>query len=373
VNFCRARFFRSIVAAEGEIRVGIVWDGRDVRSIEIDSTRPHVAGRVLEGQHVRAAAKTVPLLFSICRRSQAIASALACASAQGTEPASDQILAHARAITSEVVEEYSWRALIDWPSMLGEPANPHALADIRRALDATGDEIPAPARALVEQHVFGIAAEAFLAQHWQEFDRWACRGDTPAARLLAGISRTQPTLGASEVALMPCSSRDAVLRNVGAAVSVDENFARRPQWNGQPAETGALARLCRDTLVSDLVKRFGRTPLARFAARLRELASLLSATITPAFGGMTLGAGQGLGWVENARGLLVHYVALDGERIETYRIVAPTEWNFHPRGALAQGLEATRAESESELKRCAMLLVQSLDPCVAANVEVRHA
>jgi Ni,Fe-hydrogenase I large subunit len=125
--------------------------------------------------------------------------------------------------------------------------------------------------------------------------------------------------------------------------------------------------------VSDLVKRFGRTPLARFAARLRELASLLSAAITPAFGGMTLGPGQGVGWVENARGLLVHYVALNGERIATYRIVAPTEWNFHPRGALARGLEATRTESESELKRCAMLLVQSLDPCVGANVEVRRA
>jgi len=362
------------VAAEGEIRVRIVWDGRDVRNVEIDSTRPHVAGRVLAGQHARAAAQTVPLLFSICRRSQAIASALACATAQGMEPTADQLRAHARVVTMEMVEEYSWRALIDWPHALGGPANLRALADIRHALDAANHEIPAAARALVEQHVFGMpAAEWLFAQDLQGLDRWLRRGDTPAARLLAGVRRAQPSFGASEVALMPCSRRDTLLRDVGAAVGHDENFARTPQWNGQPAETGALARLCQDTLVSDLVKRFGRSALARFAARLRELAALLTDATTPALGGMVLGLGRGLGWVENARGLLVHYVALDGERIETYRIVAPTEWNFHPRGALARGLEATQAQSESDLKRRAMLLVQSLDPCVAANVEVRHA
>jgi uptake hydrogenase large subunit len=361
------------VAPEGEIRVGIVWDGRAVRRVEIDSTRPHVAGRVLAGQHARAAAETVPLLFSICRRSQAIASALACTTAQGIEPTAEQILAHVRVVATEVVEEYSWRALIDWPHALGEPANPSPLADIRHALDAANDEIPAAARSLVEQHVFGMpAAEWLLAEDLQGFDGWLGRGNTPAARLLAAVRRA-PRFGASEVPLMPVSRRESVLRDVGAAIGHDENFARTPQWSGQPAETGALARLCQDMLVSDLVNRFGYTALARFAARLRELAALLTEAAMPTLGGMVLGPGRGLGWVENARGLLVHYVALDGERIATYRIVAPTEWNFHPRGALARGLEATPAESEADLKLRAMLLVQSLDPCVAANVEVRHA
>jgi uptake hydrogenase large subunit len=373
VNSYEAAFFRSIVVAEGEIRVGIVWDGRDVRSVEIDSTRPHVAGRVLAGQDARAAAKTVALLFSICRRSQAIASALACAAARGVEPKADEFRAHARAVTMEVVEEYSWRALVDWPRALGEPANLRALAEIRQALDAARDEIPGPGRALVEQHVLGTTAERLLAQDFHGFERWLRRGDTTAARLLAGICRTEPRLGASEVTLMPCLHRDALLRDVGAAVGCDERFARTPQWNGQPAETGALARLGQDTTVSGLIARFGRGALARFAARLRELAAFLTGSMTSPLGAVALGPGRGLGWVENARGLLVHYVALDGQRIETYRIVAPTEWNFHPRGALARGLEAAPVESESDLRYRAMILVQSLDPCVAANVEVRHA
>jgi coenzyme F420-reducing hydrogenase alpha subunit len=362
------------VTPEGEIRVGILWNGRDVRGVEIASTRPHLAGRVLAGQHWRRATETVPLLFSICRRSQGIASILACEAAQGIEPTADEILAHARVVAAEVVEEYSWRALLDWPHALGEPPDISALAGIRRALDSPGDELPAAARALVEQHVFGMpAADWMLAQDLDRFDRWLGQGNTAAARLLAGVRFADASFGASEVALMPCPCRDALIRDVGAVIGRDENFARAPQWEGRPAETGALARLSEEALVSDLLNRFGRSALARFAARLRELAALLTGSITPALGGVALGPGRGLGWVENARGLLVHYVALDGERVETYRIVAPTEWNFHPRGPLARGLEATPAASEADLKHRAVLLVHSLDPCVAANVEVRNA
>jgi len=64
--------------------------------------------------------------------------------------------------------------------------------------------------------------------------------------------------------------------------------------------------------------------------------------------------------------VLVHLIDLDGagERIARYRILAPTEWNFHPRGALAAGLLGVHAPSAAELRRRADWLVQALDPCV---------
>ncbi|MBK6630066.1 MAG: nickel-dependent hydrogenase large subunit [Betaproteobacteria bacterium] len=37
--------------------------------------------------------------------------------------------------------------------------------------------------------------------------------------------------------------------------------------------------------------------------------------------------------METARGTLLHQVTLAGDHVAHYRIVAPTEWNFHPRGA----------------------------------------
>jgi Ni,Fe-hydrogenase I large subunit len=60
-------------------------------------------------------------------------------------------------------------------------------------------------------------------------------------------------------------------------------------------------------------------------------------------------------------------------RVKRYRIVAPTEWNFHPRGPLVMGLAGTAAVDEEEARRKALWLVQALDPCVACAIEVYHA
>jgi Ni,Fe-hydrogenase I large subunit len=84
--------------------------------------------------------------------------------------------------------------------------------------------------------------------------------------------------------------------------------------------------------------------------------------------------GTGIGLAETARGLLVHQaqVAADG-RVERYRVVAPTEWNFHPDGALARGLVDRQVMDGAAARRDATLLAQALDPCVAFTVEVADA
>ena len=111
---------------------------------------------------------------------------------------------------------------------------------------------------------------------------------------------------------------------------------------------------------------------ARFVARLRELALLLAGRSVPAIGAQTLPTG-GIAWVENARGLLIHQVQLDQDRVRSYRIVAPTEWNFHPGGALASALLGVAATDLDAVQRHAMRVVNSLDPCVACQVEFDHA
>jgi coenzyme F420-reducing hydrogenase alpha subunit len=83
--------------------------------------------------------------------------------------------------------------------------------------------------------------------------------------------------------------------------------------------------------------------------------------------------GAGVAVVETARGLLLHRAVLSGGRVADYRIVAPTEWNFHPAGPLVQGLEGEEAIDAALLERNARLAVEALDPCVACNVEIVHA
>ena len=56
-----------------------------------------------------------------------------------------------------------------------------------------------------------------------------------------------------------------------------------------------------------------------------------------------------------------------------YRVLAPTEWNFHPYGAVAQALLRRPAPTQASARRDATWLVQSLDPCVACRIDVHAA
>jgi Ni,Fe-hydrogenase I large subunit len=79
--------------------------------------------------------------------------------------------------------------------------------------------------------------------------------------------------------------------------------------------------------------------------------------------------GRGRALVETARGLLMHEIVLDGERIADYFIVAPTEWNFHPQGPLAGWLMGRAANDRDTVQRLAARAVAALDPCVRWELE----
>jgi Ni,Fe-hydrogenase I large subunit len=66
-----------------------------------------------------------------------------------------------------------------------------------------------------------------------------------------------------------------------------------------------------------------------------------------------------------ARGLLLHWVQLDAQgRVQAYQVVAPTEWNFHPDGALAKALTQLAPQDTAG----ASLLGKAFDACVECQV-----
>jgi Ni,Fe-hydrogenase I large subunit len=87
-------------------------------------------------------------------------------------------------------------------------------------------------------------------------------------------------------------------------------------------------------------------------------------------GALALGEGQALAWCEMARGLLVHWVQLDSHgAVAQYRVLAPTEWNFQPQGALALAL-AVRSPQDA---KAAQTLATAFDPCVEFSVQTAAA
>ncbi len=271
-------------------------------------------------------------------------------------------------LRDEAIREYAFRTLLDWPRALGEPEEAAAL----REFTAT-TAISPEARDRLARRVFGQPAASWLAiTTMSAFDRWLERGDTVAGRMLATLRFGDGGFGESDTPLVPVPDAMRAQR-LAAEMESDPEFCRRPTLNGAPAETGALARRFSDPLVAELRTRFGNSVLARFTARLREMAALIAGSGTLRAGAVSLGGGRGIGWTENARGLLVHLATVAEGRAARYRILAPTEWNFHPDGALSRGLCGTRYASEADLRHRAALLVQSLDPCVAWRLDLDHA
>lgn len=372
---------------EGALRVSVHVERGHIERIRVTSTRPEVAATLLQGRARSEVAAAVPRLFSICAHSQSVASELAC-SAAALEPLADERLARGRAaVCTEMAREGAWRVLLDWPKRIGETPTDEAVAAARASLafrfDAPCEAGPAIARA-----TFGCAAGEWLSRSsLPELDRWIDAGATATARFIRRVRDDEPAAGqaleraprrvadlASRMPRLLAAAHDTAWTDeLSTACDTDPSFARQPSWRGAPAETGALARQQGDPLIAALVQRSTSRVPARFVARVRELALLLAGQPVASIGVAATPSGGGLGWVENARGLLVHQVRLHQGRAAAYQIVAPTEWNFHPAGALPAELRGAAVADPADARARTEQVVLSLDPCVACHVELEDA
>jgi coenzyme F420-reducing hydrogenase alpha subunit len=216
---------------------------------------------------------------------------------------------------------------------------------------------------------------AWLARDLAGLDAWIRQGATLPARLF-GTLGDGPDTGISQAELLP----DLPEWNQEMATALahraleDMAFCAVPDWRGAPAETGAIARTHRQPLVAEWMAQRGRGMGARLMARLYELADLprrMQAGGTRSIRAWSIGEGVGIAGVETSRGLLFHVASLHDGKVADYRILAPTEWNFHPAGPLAQALSGLNAPEG--LDALARMVSRSLDPCVGFGVEIVNA
>lgn len=316
----------------GCVRLRLGSDNGRVSEVSVASERPAIAQR-LRGRPADEAVRLVPLLFALCGQAQGRAAALALEAARGREYS-----AHLDpAIQREALREHLWRWLLDLPVLLGDVV-------LRQEFVAAAGWIASGQRDELGALLAGSRVEALCRRLADMED-----ATDPQPRLL-------PPLDAqTSLSIWP---------------RLDADFCRRPHWQGAAAETGAIARQ---------QGRAGITPAA-FAARwlarldeLREWASdseSIGASGTASAAQLVPGAaGSGRALVETARGLLMHEIVLDGDRIADYCIVAPTEWNFHPQGPLAGWLMGRAAGDREAVHGFAAGAVAALDPCVRWELE----
>jgi hypothetical protein len=313
----------------GCIRLRIGCDNGRISKVDVTSERPAIAPR-LRGRVADEAVRLVPLLFALCGKAQGRAAAMALEAARGMQ--SDSHLDPA--VQSEALREHLWRWLLDLPVLLGE-------APMR-------DEF--------------VAATGWIASGQRD----------ELGALLAGprVEALQRRLAAVDD-FADSSPRQLPLLDARASLAVwphlDADFCRTPHWQGAAAETGALAR--QQGRVEMSTPAFA----SRWLARLEELSDWASGIEEVGAGGTASAAsavtGSGRALVETARGLLMHEIVLDGDRIADYFIVAPTEWNFHPQGPLAAWLTGRVATDRDAVQAFVARAVAALDPCVRWELE----
>ncbi|WP_058555473.1 hypothetical protein [Thiohalocapsa sp. ML1] len=248
---------------------------------------------------------------------------------------------------------------------------------------------------IAAEWIFGAPPADWLAATCTEADltRWAATGSTPAAGLARALQAGGlADLGRCEVGVLPAEQADGnldpdLLRRLATALAAPDAdaFVGAPTLDGWPTETTPFSReLGRGELVAALAAHHGNGLLPRLAALLVELARASAALAAPAReaaaplgAGFALASGNhhrvGIGAAPAARGLLVHRVDVDtGGAPESacvmgYRILAPTEWNFHPQGVVATALSALARDAgggDALLAAHAGLVITAVDPCV---------
>ncbi len=380
----------------GSIRIDLYHRSGNATGVQIASTRPDAVAQVLIGKTPEQVLDTVPLLFTLCGNAQACAALLACRAALDMTSESDLDSARDMLVQLETLREHAWRILLDWPIFVGLLQNKTALAALlkfdalfKRHLFRYGEAFKLDSRlnidaaqltklidelaALIDASIFnGRLADFQPLTDEAQLKDWLQQNNALAAKLLNYLySLSWAAIGQNDIACLPDLDTGALNRQLQQQDLA--TFSRTPHWQGRCFEATLLNRQLSQPLIAEMHGRYGNGLIVRMLARLLEvtlipsqlrqlLTQIKDQPVLPTIS--TANNGIGLAQVQAARGLLIHRLELRQERVHDYRIIAPTEWNFHPEGVIAQGLKQLQAESSNDLQRQAELLINAVDPCV---------
>ncbi|TGD74330.1 hypothetical protein E4634_09445 [Mangrovimicrobium sediminis] len=381
-----------------DIAIYLAAGNDDAHGVDIHSTRPVHIAQMFVGKSVTETLTLTRALFHVCTRAQLSASVQAVESARGVAVAPGIAARRQALVDMETLREHLWRLYLDWPGYTGAERDHDALAQamqLQQRFDkalANGQDLFLPGASggaadhaaaqavlddmatLIERTALGESRAAWQSlESYEALQAWSGNNTGSIAGLLRHLARRDWNASAAlETIALP--ALDALQARELAAQMHYLDFVTRPTWQGRHCETSSLSR-SRSPLVGDIQRRFGAGLLARAVALVSEAVSLLDTLrrrlaneVTPA----TLrgsGSEPGVGWVEAARGCLVHTVELAGDTITDYRILAPTEWNFHPGGVLSQALSRLRGDAGAIREQAAML-IELMDPCIGYTLSL---
>lgn len=348
-------------------------------------TRPDWAETLTRGRTVSAVPGMLASVYSLCGHAHRLCAQLALQAATGHAEA--RVADTGRGLQWETVREHVRRIGLDWMTCLPvdceNDADQAASRRLLHACPALRGDAPAgdlgETRRWLEEGWLGMPASAWLAGWERDPAQWlAIWSESTSGWLPRQLlsCRAGADWNLRPAVPLRVHASESSLNSLANRLRDEPAFSRQPSCDGACAETGSWTRL------NDSSAYVFASPWQRLGARLAELARLVLPDAPAcagngwlAMGALALGPGEGLAWVEMARGLLIHRVQVDRgapeARVAGYRVLAPTEWNFHPQGAVAQALETLGTGDAELVPRQVAALMAAYDPCVRFDVELR--
>jgi len=352
------------------------------RPHNLASHRPDWAETLVRGKPASVVPGLLSSLYNLCGHAHRLCAEMALRAAAGRTES--RLPGMERALQCETVIEHVRRIGLDWPAQLSERVDRDAFAadateTLRAcpALQRAGNRV-LDTRLWLERHLLGMPASAWLAGWEREPGWWAawCESHHEWLPRLMRQCRASAAWHVEPAQPLHVHAGASSLRQLAGRLREDAGYTRQPRWQGDCAETGSWTRL------HDSDRPMPLNPWLRLGARVAELARLSLPDVQARSGSGWLASGalhiapnEGLSWAETARGLLVHHVRLEHAspepRVASYRVLAPTEWNFHAEGAVAGALEAMQGLDPEESQQRVAALMAAYDPCVRFEVEPR--
>jgi coenzyme F420-reducing hydrogenase alpha subunit len=346
-------------AADIDIALDLA-EGRIV-DVRITPRRLPPIGALVAGRSASEMLKLVPKLFTLCAAAHGIAAQTAVDAARGVELAPDDRRRRAGAVLAERLVE-QLRSVVTVSGLLERGQVAAAMRDVMRAAAA-----------------FASAASVGVQDRLSAIDAIErARDQIGTAALGAPMDDfASVRFNRSGTAALSIANDLAI---IGRLAREGAGYAAAPDLDGVVPETGPWARACAtEPRLADQPE----TIVARLQARLDETVDIVRALRGLTIGegdpplaavtGYRLGEGSGAAAVETARGRLYHHVELDAEgRVRRFQCLAPTEWNFHPRGPLARTLRGATLGSNRGGRDAIARLIAAFDPCVGYRLTVRE-
>ena len=388
-------------AIEGQLNIQLYPDHKADARVQISSSRPVQACKVMIGKAPEQVLHLLPLMYNVCGVAQARTSLKAIQGRMGLQATPAEEAARDMLVLVENAREHLFRMLVDWPTLFNLPPEQDALPLLGRIikefkqalfLDAHAfalDSQLQPDSQLIHHLIDQLEATLHQTiyhqptQQWLEIDdidrlyEWSKGHNSTATHSLATIcDHGWTSQGFSKLdPLPPLDSAELIQRFNDSSA---EDFIALPEWKGQHYETTSLSRQMQQPLIQSLAQEFHNTLITRWVARLLELALIPTQlrglikdieSSQPAESAQTH-ANIGLAQTEAARGRLIHRVEIDNGLISQYQILAPTEWNFHPQGLIAQSLTNLTTKDHKLLEQLARLMINAIDPCVGYQLKL---